>query len=465
MDFSVVVLAAGLGKRMGQDTPKVLTKTTSGTLISLVLKTLEQITPKEVIIVVGHKKEEVISHVEDLKLTYPVKFVTQVEQKGTGDAAKSALPLLDDTSKTLILYGDTPLTKAQTLKDLIEYSKDSTLSVISEVVDDGKSLGRILRNNSNEFQKIVEAKDCTIEESEILEVNTGINFAKNSFLKSALNQLSPKNAQGEYYLTDIAEAAVRSKEKIKILKKSKTSEFLGVNTIQDLERVDSELNNRRIEKFQLQGVRFLHPESVLLGDDVLIEKGVVIGPSVQIYGETEILQGTKVEGTAVIVNSKIGKNCEIKLGVRIEGARIKNFCSVGPFAHIRPLTLMEDGVKIGNFVETKAAKLSEGVKASHLSYLGDCEIGDESNIGAGTITCNYDGFVKSKTVLGKNVFIGSNSSLVAPVKIEDGAIVGAGSVITENVAKDALALGRSKQVEKKEWAKTFREGKSSQKKK
>lgn len=459
MDFSVVILAAGLGKRMGQDTPKVLTKTSRGSLLSLVMKTLEKLSPREVIVVVGHKKEEVIAHVNEIKPSYKVSFAVQAEQKGTGDAVRAAIPFLEENGSTLILYGDTPLTTAETFKQLTEGDTTATLSLITEEVMEENALGRIVRNNNNELQKIVEAKDCSFQEREITEVNTGVYFVKNSFLKEALLALTPKNSQGEYYLTDIVEYAVSKNQKVFVYKKRRSSEFLGVNTFYDLEKVEAALNRKRIENFQMQGVIFLHPQSVLLGDEVQLEKGVVIGPSVQIKGATEIHHGTKIEGTAVIINSKIGKNCEIKLGTRIEGARIKNYCSVGPFANIRPLTNLEDGVKIGNFVETKAAKLSQGVKASHLSYLGDCEVGDETNIGAGTITCNYDGYVKSKTVLGKGVFVGSNASLVAPVHVEDGAMIGAGSVITENVEKDALALGRSKQVEKKLWAKNFRDKK------
>lgn len=459
VNFATVVLAAGLGKRTGSKLPKVLIRSSEERpLISYVLETISEIKSSCLAIVVGYEKELVSDFVETELGSRGEKAVYcfQSEQRGTGDAVKSCREALKDwQGPILIVCGDMPLICPETLSNLLSSheSLKATLSLVTCQLSHDNGFGRIIRDSSGEIAAIVERKDCSPSELKVSERNLGIYCVDSSFLFSALERIENNNAQSEYYLTDIVKLAAAEGQRIVSVSSSDIEEALGVNDLSDLTLVNEALRKRRLLSLAKAGVKFLAPDSVIIDPKARIEPGVSIGPSVQIIGETVIGKDTRIEGSAVIRDSKIGSNCLIKLGAYITEATLEDSVTIGPFVNIRPGSKLETKVGIGNFVELKNAKLAAGVKANHLSYLGDCEIGENSNIGAGTITCNYDGIKKSRTTIGKNVFVGSNTSLVAPVVLGDGAVIGAGSVITKNVAADSLALTRAVLTAKEGWAK------------
>ena len=452
--LSILILAAGQGKRMGGDLPKVCVKTDEGPLIHHVLKTCEALLPKQTILVTGYKKELVEACVNEKKWDINLEFSVQDKQLGTGDAVKSGLKNIS-SENTLILYGDVPLISQKTLERLILSQSDlkTDITFLTAIHDQENSYGRILRDNNGNPIKIIETKDCSSHELQIKEVNLGIYLCKSTVLKTLVGEIKNNNSQQEYYLTDIVELAAKNKLTIEALTISDISESEGVNDLFDLHKANQTLLNKRINTHIKNGVTFKLPETSFIAPEVVIKSGTVIGPNTQIFGITSIGMNCIIEGTSVIINSEINDNVFLKLGTRIEDAVLHNNVAVGPFAHIRPGSIIHEAVKIGNFVETKKAILHKGVKAGHLSYLGDCQIGEETNIGAGTITCNYDGKNKFKTEIGKNVFVGSDACLVAPVKIGDNAYIGAGSVITKEVPASSLAIARGLQVNKADWIK------------
>jgi bifunctional UDP-N-acetylglucosamine pyrophosphorylase/glucosamine-1-phosphate N-acetyltransferase len=470
--IAVVVLAAGLGKRMQSDLPKALAKTRERSLIEHVLMSAAEVNPERVIVVTGHKGELVENEARKgiAEKTWSCKnllFARQAEQRGTGDAVKSALPALKDFMGTvLILCGDMPLVRPETLKNLLSLHQEeqATLTLMSLITPKPASYGRVVREKSGgPVVRIVEARDCAPEELAITEINAAIYAVDSAFLEPAVNDLKNENAQKEYYLTDIVSKAATEGQTISALVMHDEKEIQGVNTRYELGLVNSSLLEKKRKELMESGVEIVDPGSLFLDSSVTVAAGAKIGPNVQLLGNTVIEAGVEIEGTAYILNCKVKRAAHIKFGVRMEDAVVGESAAVGPFAHLRPGTVLGAEVKIGNFVETKKAKLDKGAKASHLTYLGDCHVGEEANIGAGTITCNYDGYSKFETKIGRDVFIGSNSALVAPVTIGDGATVGAGSVITKDVEKDSLAFTRSPQVAKAGWSKTKRE-KSKKKK-
>lgn len=463
--LAVVVLAAGLGKRMQSELPKALARTRECSLIEHVLQTCGALSPERIIVVIGHKGELI----EQALTTSPhlgawnkskISFARQAQQLGTGDAVKSALPeLADFVGSVLIVCGDMPLVKRESLEALLAvHNKDhATLSILSLQTNDPASYGRLVRNASGAIEKIVEARDCSPAELQINEINSAIYVVDSAFLEPAIQKLENNNNQKEYYLTDIVARAASEHQTVSALVLHDAKEIQGVNTRYELTMINQTLLEKRIRELIEQGVEMVDPRSVFIDSEVTIARGAKIGPNVQLLGKTVIEGEVQIEGTAYIIDSTIKAGAHIKLGVRIEQAVVGPRASVGPFAHLRPGSDLGAEVKIGNFVETKKAKLAAGAKASHLTYLGDCTVGEESNIGAGTITCNYDGYEKFETKIGRDVFIGSNSALVAPVTIADGATVGAGSVITKSVEKDSLAFTRAPQVQKAGWSKNKRE--------
>jgi len=366
----------------------------------------------------------------------------------------------------LIVYADAPLIRGETLKLFLDYHlfKKATVSLISFTSPYPNPYGRIIRNRvSGDVEQIVEAKDCNIEELLIDEVNSGIFAVDSSFLKPAIDSLKNDNAQKEYYLTDIVGKATKEGQRVTGFKLHDSNEALGVNTPSELETVNRILAQRRISNLIDDGVLFDDPGSCFIDAGTALAPSASIGPNVQLRGQCKIEAGVIIEGTAIVINSYIKKGAHIRLGCRIEDSIIGENTVVGPFAHLRPGTVLGNEVKVGNFVETKNAKLADGAKASHLTYLGDCTVGENTNIGAGTITCNYDGYKKSTTTIGKDVFIGSNSALVAPVTLNDGVTIGAGSVITKDIPEYALALTRPELTVREGWSKKKRQ--TSQKKK
>lgn len=453
--LAIIVLAAGRGTRMGGNLPKVILKTLEAPLIHHVLGYSASLNPDITVVVTGYGRDQVEAVIEEgraaeLYSFRELKTALQETLQGTGDAVRSALPCLAGFVGTVvILYGDVPLLTTATLNELLKthHTKSNTITILTFTPNDPTPYGRIVRSQSGanvgDVLKIVEARDCSPDERLINEVNSGVYAVESAFLAPAINGLTNNNAQGEYYLTDIIAKAVEEGQRVGAVKGLNSSEFVGVNALPELALVNNILLQRRRITLLASGVRLEDQDSFFVGSEVTIAPGALIGPNVILKGRTTIESGVTIEGSAYLVDTTVAAGATIKFGVRAEKALIGANSSVGPFAHLRPGTDLGASVKIGNFVETKNAQLHEKVSASHLTYLGDCEVGPGTNIGAGTITCNYDGVNKYRTIIGKDVFIGSNSSLVAPVQIGDQVTIGAGSVIQRDVPEGALALTRA----------------------
>lgn len=467
---AVIVLAAGLGKRMRSSGPKACIETMEGlALVEHVLSAAARISPSKLVVVTGHQRELVEERVSrgaksGLYSGKLVHFANQPEQLGTGHAVKCALPEIAGFKGTVvILYGDVPLIQSSTIERLINLhrAEKATISLITNRSIAPNKLGRIVRDKSSKYvERIVETVDCSPAELLIDELNSGIYAVDSAFLAPAVNALTTDNAQKEYYLTEIVGKASREGQIVQPVYHDDAAELQGVNTPVDLASVNEVLRQRRVEQLLSAGVVIVDPKTTHIGHNVSIAPGAVIGPNVQLLGSTEIESGVVIEGSAYLKDCKIAIDAVIRFGVRAESATIGPKSSVGPFAHLRPGTVLGCEVRVGNFVETKNSELKDGSKAPHLAYLGDTELGEKSNFGAGSITCNYDGQKKERTKIGKNSFIGSNSTLVAPVEIHDGAYVGAASIITEDVPADSLVITRAERVEKPGWAKKHRNTKS-----
>jgi bifunctional UDP-N-acetylglucosamine pyrophosphorylase/glucosamine-1-phosphate N-acetyltransferase len=449
--LAVVILAAGLGKRMKSSLPKVVTTTIDKPLIIHVLSSLGTLSPERVIIVTGHKREVVEQTVRDALASKSIpqmniSFAFQETLLGTGDAVKYALPQLKGFIGTvLITCGDAPLIAPDTFASLIKQHHDrkATITMLSTVLDQAGSYGRVLRNASGDLvEGIIEAKDCTPEQLAIREINAGVYAVDSSFLSPALQKLTNNNHQQEYYLTDIVGQAASEGQRVCAILSANSNEILGVNSFSDLNKANVSIMEARLASFMAEGVEFIDPRTTYIGEHVRIGAGTRIGPNTQLLGTTQLGGCVTVEGSCFLLNATVGDGATLKFSVRAESSSIGSGCSVGPFAHLRPGTELGSKVKIGNFVETKNAHLSDGVSAGHLSYLGDCDIGQFSNIGAGTITCNYDGVTKHKTIIGDNAFVGSDTILIAPVELGNNSVTGAGSVITKQIPPNSLGISR-----------------------
>ena len=449
----VLVLAAGESKRMKSNHSKVCMKIAGKPMINWVLSTSFSLEPESVGVVLGHKMEEVEETIKE----FPVKVLVQRKLLGTADAVRSARSFLEGfpNSDVLILYGDVPLISKDTLMTLItRHSKEkNSVTILSARMDDPTGYGRIVKDEMGNFLRIVEEADATEEEKRITETNSGIYVFKVKELLKALTKIRNDNAQGEYYLTDVVSLI---DGKMGIFETSNPSEVVGINTRLQLARVNELVRREINEKLMYNGVEIIDPKSTYIDVDVEIGKDTVIYPMTFITSGTYIGEECSIGPNTLIDKCKIGDNVQVRYSV-CESATISEGVSVGPFSHLRPGADLRKDVKVGNFVEVKKSVLDERTKAMHLSYLGDSTIGREVNIGAGTITCNYDGKRKNKTFIGDNAFIGSNTALVAPVSVGKGALIGAGSVITKDVPEDALALGRARQINKLGWAKAKRE--------
>jgi len=450
MSLSVIVLAAGIGKRMKSDLPKVLHPVLGRPMLSYVVDAVLKLLPKRVVVVVGHGAQEVEKVLNSKEITY----VTQTEQLGTGHAANCAHPALKSfKGDILILNGDFPLITPNTLKKFVKdhQKHGADISILTALVEDPSGYGRIKRDEGGNVVGIVEEKDATKEERFINEINSGTFFIKSSFLWNALSYVNTRNKQKEYYLTDIVGSAYKNSLKINGSVVLDSDEVIGVNDRSDLSLVESILKWRTNESLMRSGVTLIDPETTYISPKVKIGRDTTIYPNTHIYGETQIGRNCIIGLSTWIDDSKLGNGITIKSSCYISSAVIRNNVTIGPFAHIRPEAEIMDGAKIGNFVEIKKSKIGQGSKVSHLSYVGDATLGKDVNIGAGTITCNYDGFEKHKTVLEDNVFIGSDTMLVAPIRIGKGATTGAGSTISKDVPSDSLAIGRARQTIIKDW--------------
>lgn len=446
-----VVLAAGKGTRMRSEHPKVLEPALGVPLLGHVLRAIEATGADPVTVVVGHKAEEV----ETAFAARRVNFRRQDPPCGTGHALKIAQDTFARRSEQtlLVVNGDVPLLRGQTLVRLLEVHDTSRVAatILTLTLDDPGSYGRVVRDADGNISRIVEARDASPEERAVREVNAGVYAFHVPSLLSVLEELRPQNAQGEYYLTDVVALLARAGHVVRASGASDPSEALGVNTYQELADVTRRLRERVLLAAMQSGVRIEDPATTHIGLDVRLEPGVIVKPFTVLEGKTTVHSGATIGPFVRLLDSEVGPGAQILDHCVLNHCVVEAGASVGPFAHLRPETRIGRKARVGNFVELKKTTLGEGAKAPHLSYLGDATIGPSVNVGAGTITCNYDGTAKHPTRIEGGAFIGSNSTLVAPVTVGEGAYIGAGSVITEDVPERSLALGRSRQVVKPGW--------------
>ena len=440
MKIDVIILAAGKGTRMGSNTPKVLSKLASKPLLQHVIDTCSQLSNSKLHIVVGVGKNQVKESVLTPKGT---NWISQNRQLGTGHAVKQALKSLRPGATTLIMYGDVPLVNIKTLKKLISIGKNN-LGLLTFNLDKPEGYGRILRRG-NKVAAIVEEKDASITEKEITEVNSGIISTSAKILKELIPQIKNKNSAKEYYLTDVIQLATENKISIKTVNPDSTNEVLGANDKQELQKLERAYHLNIAEEFMKRGVNFADTHRVEFRGKVTLGKNSFIDINVIVEGESKIGKNCFIGAGAVIRNSTLGDGVRVEPYSVIENSSIGEDSKIGPFAHVGPEAWLDKEVEIGNYVEVKRSKLGSKTKAKHLAYIGDGEVGSSVNIGAGTIFVNYDGKKKHKTKVGSGAFIGSNSALIAPLQIGKNSMIGAGSVVTENVPENKLALGRSRQ--------------------
>lgn len=441
MKLHVVVLAAGKGSRMKSKLPKVLHRVAGTPMLKHVTDTAQHLGAEAIHVVIGHGAEQVRVAMAD----EPVQFAEQLEQLGTGHAVDQAMPNIPEDANVLVLYGDVPLTSKDTLQQLIEAQDGDTLSLLTAFMEDPTGYGRIVRNVADEVVAIVEQKDASDEQLQINEINTGILAVPAAKLKQWLPKLSSDNAQGEYYLTDIIAMAVKDDMEVEACHPASLEEVQGVNNRLQLCELECYYQSVIAEQLMLNGATLFDPNRIDVrgelntGNDVIIDVNCVFEGKVELGDDVEIGPNCYIKDAVIAAGTKINANTVI------EDCSIGSNANIGPFARLRPGTKLGDDTKVGNFVETKKAIVDTGSKINHLSYVGDAELGKNVNVGAGTITCNYDGVNKSKTELGDDVFVGSNSSLVAPVKVGKAATIGAGSVVTADVKDEQLAVARGKQ--------------------
>ena len=425
---------------------------------------LKRIKAEKTIVVVGHQADRIREMFKD----FQVEFAIQKEQLGTGHAVLQAIPFLQSFSGTvLILCGDVPLVELETLHSFIDtYKKNgSTLSVLTAVVEDPFGYGRILRNPEGWLEKIVEEKDASEEERAIREINTGIFCVKAPFLMEGLKEIGKENVQGEYYLTDLVEVAKKRGLRCSAHIVTDPVEVMGINTRVDLAMANEVLLQKKLKDLMLSGVTVIDPKTTYVDRAVEVGRDSILYPICHLQGKTIIGERCIIEPSSKISDSLIGNDVTIRANSVITESKIEEGASIGPFAHLRPLSEVKTKAKIGNFVEVKKSVIGKGSKANHLSYIGDSLLGEDVNIGAGTITCNYDGFEKHQTVIGNRVFVGSNVELVAPVKVGNGSSIGAGTTVTKDVPDGALAISRVKQKNIKGWSKKIEHRRKKMKKK
>lgn len=437
----VVILAAGQGSRMKSSLPKVLHPIAGKAMLHHVIETAMALDAERIHVVIGHGADRV----REASAAYPVNWVTQPEQLGTGHAVAQVLPHLPDNARVLVLYGDVPLTRTQTLHQLTDTLDERQLGLLTVTLDDPNGYGRIVRNREGRVVAIVEHKDATEAQRAIREVNTGILAVLARHLKAWLPSLSNRNAQGEYYLTDIIGLASAQGMTIRAAQPATGSEVEGVNNRIQLAALERAYQRQQAERLMLAGATLADPERLDIRGEVTVGQDVVIDANVLLEGEVVLEDGVQVGFGCVIRDSRIARGTVLHPYSVIESSEIGAHAQLGPFARLRPGNRLADNTKVGNFVEVKKSVVGEGSKINHLSYVGDARLGEKVNVGAGTITCNYDGANKHATVIGDGAFIGSNTSLVAPVTVGEGATVGAGSTITRDVSDGELAVARGKQ--------------------
>jgi bifunctional UDP-N-acetylglucosamine pyrophosphorylase/glucosamine-1-phosphate N-acetyltransferase len=469
MGLEIIILAAGKGTRMHSDLPKVLHKVAGKPMLAHVIDTAQQLSPDAIHIVIGHGSDLVKQTIQNEKISWCL----QEQQLGTGHAVQQALPnIKNDQQNILILYGDVPLLKTETLQNLINELSNKQLVLLSALLEDPTGYGRIVREHKKDtysqgevqrnanntlsdakenVKAIVEQKDADPTTLKIKEINSGILAAQAGHLKEWLSNISNNNAQKEYYLTDCIALAVKQNQKVEAIICGDENEILGVNNKLNLSQVERLFQHRIANELMTKGVTLTDPKRIDVRGNLETGKDVEIDVNSVFIGNNQLGDGVSIGANAIIINSKIYAGTKILANCHIENANIGEHCELGPYARIRPDTDLANNVKVGNFVEIKKANVKTGSKINHLSYIGDSDVGENVNIGAGTITCNYDGANKHRTTIGDNVFVGSDTQFIAPVTIGSGATIGAGSTITKDTPEQKLTLARSKQFTIDNW--------------
>ncbi|MGI9248490.1 MAG: bifunctional UDP-N-acetylglucosamine diphosphorylase/glucosamine-1-phosphate N-acetyltransferase GlmU [Woeseiaceae bacterium] len=451
--MSIIILAAGQGTRMRSDLPKVLQPLAGKPLLAHVLACSKALAADDVCVVYGHGGEAVQMAIGDDSL----RWALQAEQLGTGHALQQAMPETPDENRVLVLFGDVPLLMPATLSILLGETPVGDMAVLTVDMDDPTGYGRVIREQGS-VSSIVEEKDAGVDEKAVREINTGVMLCPADKLKSWLKALSNDNAQGEYYLTDVIAMAVNDKVDVHGIKADSPAEVMGINDKKQLAEVERALQARLVDELMKEGVGFADPARVDIRGTLTCGNEVFIDVNAVFEGDVELGDGTHIESNNLVRDSKLGVGTVVHSNCHIEGATTGSNCEIGPFARLRPGAKLANDVKVGNFVEIKKSTVADGSKVNHLTYIGDAEIGKGVNVGAGTITCNYDGANKHKTTIGDGAFIGSGVELVAPVEIGENATIGAGSTITKPAPHDQLTLERAKQMSVRGWNKPARKG-------
>ena len=449
-ELGVVVLAAGQGTRMKSNLPKVLHPLGGRPLFLHVLRTAQRLNPNAVAIVIGHGAEAVRSAYAG----NDVAWILQEQQRGTGHAVLCAKEAFKGfKGEVIILSGDVPFIREQTLLMLVAHhrSRNAAVTLLTAFLDEPKGYGRILRDDHGNATGIVEEKDATPAQRGIREVNAGVYVVSASFAFAALSEVKNHNQQGEYYLPDIVVIGLAQRADIETVRVDDVREMLGVNTREELAFMEKDLRQSINKKWMLAGVTFKDPDTTYIEDGVTIGKDTVIGPNTQLRGKTVVGERCQIDGSAFLTDAQIGDEVHLRFSVVMTGCRVANGAIIGPFAHLRPGSNLGPNVHIGNFVETKEAKIGQGTKANHLTYLGDVTIGSEANIGAGTITCNYDGFHKYNTTIGDRVQVGSDTTLIAPVSLGDDVYVATASTVRHDVPAGALVYNQRDERVREGW--------------
>jgi bifunctional UDP-N-acetylglucosamine pyrophosphorylase / glucosamine-1-phosphate N-acetyltransferase len=453
---AIAIMAAGKGTRLKSKNPKVLHRIGGMPLLQHVIAAALQVVPAtDIYAIVGHEEGKVREAVKHTG----VNFISQPEQRGTGHAMMVAEDALKSYDDLIVLSGDVPLIRPETIRRLLDLhqGKRAAMTILTTEPSDPSGYGRILRKTRDVVAAIVEQKALSSKQQKLKEINSGIYALSAHELFPRLHKLTTENAHREFYLTDIASLLTQDKKTVLGLRATDANEVLGVNTRAELSQLDAQLRLRKSAALMREGATIFYPETCVIDSDVTVAPDATIEPFVQLLGKTNVDEGTRISSYSVITDSQIGRNVTVRPGCIIAESRIEAGAVIGPYAHIRPGSDIGENAHVGNFVETKKTRLGKGSKANHLSYLGDSDIGEGVNVGAGTITCNYDGAAKHQTKIEDGVFVGSDSTLVAPLTIGKGAYVGAGSTVTDDVPADALVIGRARQEVKPGWAKARRE--------
>ena len=446
--LEVIVLAAGRGTRMRSALPKVLHPVGNKPMVSHVIETARELNAAKIHVVVGHGGDAVSEAIA----ADDVSTYSQLKQLGTGHATLTAAPFCGSESTVLVLFGDVPLLSSDVLVDVVRAASSGNPVLLAAKLDDPTGYGRVVRNAAGEFAKVVEHKDSTATEREIGEINTGVLAARGADLLGWLKRVSNDNAQGEYYLPDVLGLAIDDGAVVNVVVTDRADDILGVNDRIQLEQIERSFQRKQARALMAAGVHVADSGRLDVRGSLSCSEDVFIDVNVLIEGDVVIGCGAVIEANCVLKDCVIGEDAHVRAFTHIEGANVGQKCQVGPYARLRPGADLGLGVKVGNFVEVKNSRFGDGAKANHLAYVGDASVGTGSNIGAGTITCNYDGADKHRTELGDHVFIGSNSTLVAPIQIEDNGFVAAGSTITSKVGSSQLAVGRAKQRNIEGWS-------------